>query len=333
MPVRAPAGDRRAGSRRPPATPTWRRSTRWWSRCPTPLTRNREPDLAAAARLRHGARRACSRRASSSCSSRPPIPAPRASGSCRCSRSPASPPGATSTSPSRPSASTRAAPTTRCATRRRSSAGLTDGVPSSAPWRSTREVCDEVVEVSTPEAAELTKLLENVFRSVNIALVNELAMLCDRMGIDVWEVVEAAATKPYGFMSLQARARGWAATACRSTRSTSPGGRASSTSRPSSSSSPARSTSAMPYFCVEKIAHALNDHSKPVRGSRVGDRRRLVQGRRRRHARVARAEDHAHPARAAARTIVYHDDFVPELPELRPALGAARRRSRAPTAR
>ena len=59
--------------------------------------------------------------------------------------------------------------------------------------------------MSTPEAAELTKLLENVFRSVNIALVNELAILCDRMGIDVWEVVDAAATKPYGFMSLQAR--------------------------------------------------------------------------------------------------------------------------------
>jgi len=61
-------------------------------------------------------------------------------------------------------------------------------------------VCDTLVPVSTPEAAELTKLLENVFRSVNIALVNELAMLTDRMGIDVWEVVNAAATKPYGFM-------------------------------------------------------------------------------------------------------------------------------------
>ena len=66
-----------------------------------------------------------------------------------------------------------------------------------------REVCDEIVEVSTPEAAELTKLLENVFRSVNIALVNELAILCDRMGIDVWEVTDAAATKPYGFMSFK----------------------------------------------------------------------------------------------------------------------------------
>src|SRR2546430_664572 len=63
-----------------------------------------------------------------------------------------------------------------------------------------RRAVDTIVEVSTPEAAELTKLLENIFRSVNIALVNELAQLCDRMSIDVWEVVDAAATKPFGFM-------------------------------------------------------------------------------------------------------------------------------------
>ena len=62
---------------------------------------------------------------------------------------------------------------------------------------------DDIHRVSSPEAAELTKLLENIFRSVNIALVNELAQLCDRMDIDVWEVVEAAATKPFGFMSFQ----------------------------------------------------------------------------------------------------------------------------------
>jgi UDP-N-acetyl-D-glucosamine dehydrogenase len=59
---------------------------------------------------------------------------------------------------------------------------------------------DTVHLVSTPEAAELTKLLENTFRAVNIALVNELAVLCDRMGIDIWEVVDAASTKPFGFM-------------------------------------------------------------------------------------------------------------------------------------
>ncbi len=62
---------------------------------------------------------------------------------------------------------------------------------------------ETVHRVSSPEAAELTKLLENIFRSVNIALVNELAQLCDRMGIDIWEVVDAAATKPFGFMPFQ----------------------------------------------------------------------------------------------------------------------------------
>jgi UDP-N-acetyl-D-glucosamine dehydrogenase len=65
------------------------------------------------------------------------------------------------------------------------------------------KVVDDVHTVSSPEAAELTKLLENIFRSVNIALVNELAQLCERMGIDVWEVVGAAATKPFGFMSFK----------------------------------------------------------------------------------------------------------------------------------
>jgi len=62
---------------------------------------------------------------------------------------------------------------------------------------------DDVHAVSSPEAAELTKLLENIFRSVNIALVNELAQLCDRMDIDVWEVIDAAATKPFGFMPFK----------------------------------------------------------------------------------------------------------------------------------
>jgi UDP-N-acetyl-D-glucosamine dehydrogenase len=63
-----------------------------------------------------------------------------------------------------------------------------------------RKAIDTVHELSSPEAAELTKLLENIFRSVNIALVNELAILCDRMGIDIWEVVDAASTKPFGYM-------------------------------------------------------------------------------------------------------------------------------------
>ncbi len=64
-------------------------------------------------------------------------------------------------------------------------------------------ICDEVVVVSSPEAAELTKLFENIFRSVNIALVNELAQLTERLGIDVWEVIDAASTKPFGFMRFE----------------------------------------------------------------------------------------------------------------------------------
>ncbi len=65
-----------------------------------------------------------------------------------------------------------------------------------------RRINDAVVELSSPDAAELAKLLENVFRNVNIALVNQLALLCERMGLDVWEVIGAAATKPFGFMKF-----------------------------------------------------------------------------------------------------------------------------------
>ncbi len=63
-----------------------------------------------------------------------------------------------------------------------------------------RRINDDVRELSSPDAAEMAKLLENVFRNVNIALVNQLALLCERMGLDVWEVIDAAATKPFGFM-------------------------------------------------------------------------------------------------------------------------------------
>jgi UDP-N-acetyl-D-glucosamine dehydrogenase len=80
--------------------------------------------------------------------------------------------------------------------------GLTDGCVERAE-DVYGLVCERLVRVSSPEAAELTKLLENIFRSVNIALVNELSMLTDRMGIDIWEVVDAAATKPYGFMRFE----------------------------------------------------------------------------------------------------------------------------------
>jgi len=129
-------------------------------------------------------------------------------------------------------------------------------------------VCDHLVPVSTPEVAELSKLLENIFRSVNIALVNELAVLADRMGIDVWEVIDAAATKPYGFMRFEPgpgmgghclpvdpfyltwKAREYDL----STEFIELAGKVNQS---------------MPYFCLEKIERALNDAAKPVRGAKV----------------------------------------------------------------
>ena len=81
--------------------------------------------------------------------------------------------------------------------------GGVDGASTEAAAAVYRRAIETVHTVSTVEASELTKLLENIFRSVNIALVNELAQLCDRMNIDVWEVVDAAATKPFGFMSFK----------------------------------------------------------------------------------------------------------------------------------
>jgi UDP-N-acetyl-D-glucosamine dehydrogenase len=63
-------------------------------------------------------------------------------------------------------------------------------------------VNDRVVQLSSPDAAEMAKLLENVFRNINIAFVNQLALLCERMGLDAWEIIDAAATKPFGFMKF-----------------------------------------------------------------------------------------------------------------------------------
>jgi UDP-N-acetyl-D-glucosamine dehydrogenase len=175
-------------------------------------------------------------------------------------------------------------------------------------------VCDEVVAVTGPEEAELTKLLENVFRSVNIALVNELAILCDRMDIDVWEVVEAAATKPYGFMSFKPgpgmgghclpvdpfylawRAREF-------------------DMQTEFIELAGEVNQRMPYFCVERIGRALNDHVKPVKGSRVaivgvsykpgvGDLRESPALRIIRLLREQGAE------------VSYYDDYVPELSDL-----------------
>jgi UDP-N-acetyl-D-glucosamine dehydrogenase len=176
-----------------------------------------------------------------------------------------------------------------------------------------RRVCDKLVPVSSPEAAELTKLLENIFRSVNIALVNEMALLAERMGIDIWEVVDAAATKPYGFMRfdpgpgmgghclpvdpfyLTWRARKFHM----STEFIELAGKINQ---------------AMPYHCAERIEQALNDVSKPVKGSRililgasykggVGDTRespslRIIE-----------------VLAGRGGVVSYHDDYVRSLPE------------------
>ena len=88
---------------------------------------------------------------------------------------------------------------TASATRPRWSAASRRSAPS-APRRSTARICEKVHVVSTPESAEMAKILENTFRAVNIALVNEMAILSDRMGIDIWESIGAASTKPFGFM-------------------------------------------------------------------------------------------------------------------------------------
>jgi len=145
--------------------------------------------------------------------------------------------------------------------------GLTPGCGERAA-ELYREICDEVYVLSTPEVAELAKLLENIFRSVNIALVNELAQLCDRLSIDVWEVVDAASTKPFGFMrfdpgpgmgghclpidpfylAFKAREHDF---------------------YPEFIELAGKINQAQPHFCVDRIERVLNDAGKPVKGSRV----------------------------------------------------------------
>jgi UDP-N-acetyl-D-glucosamine dehydrogenase len=128
---------------------------------------------------------------------------------------------------------------------------------------------DHVLELSSPDAAELAKLLENVFRNVNIALVNQLALLCERMGLDVWEVIDAAATKPFGFM--------------RFTPGPGVGGHCIPVD-PYYLAWRAREFDfvdrfvelagdinlAMPRHVVDLVAEALNDRGKALRGARVG---------------------------------------------------------------
>jgi UDP-N-acetyl-D-glucosamine dehydrogenase len=131
------------------------------------------------------------------------------------------------------------------------------------------EACiDTVVPVASPEAAELVKLLENTFRAVNIGLVNEIAIICDKLGVDVWEVIDAAATKPFGFMKftpgpgigghcipLDPHYLAWKMrTLNYKTRFI---------------DLASEINSAMPDYVVEKVARALNDDRKAVNGSRV----------------------------------------------------------------
>jgi UDP-N-acetyl-D-glucosamine dehydrogenase len=174
-------------------------------------------------------------------------------------------------------------------------------------------VCDDVVTVSTPEVAELSKLLENIFRSVNIALVNELAILCDRMGIDIWEVIDAAATKPYGFMRFE------------------PGPGMGGHCLPVDPFYLAwkareydlsvefielagKVNQHMPYFCMDKIERALNDLHKPVRGARVlllGVSYKAGVG----DIRESPALKIIQLLRKGGADVRYHDPHVPELPD------------------
>jgi UDP-N-acetyl-D-glucosamine dehydrogenase len=189
--------------------------------------------------------------------------------------------------------------------------GLTPACTTAATAVYSR-ICDRVVPVGTPEAAELAKLLENVFRSVNIALVNEMAMMADRMGIDIWEVIDAASTKPYGFMRFEPgpgmgghclpvdpfyltwRAREFDF----ATEFIELAGKVNQD---------------MPYFCLEKIEQALNDASKSVRGSRI-----LVLGV---SYKKGVGDIRESPAlkiidllQHRGADVVYHDPYVAELP-------------------
>jgi UDP-N-acetyl-D-glucosamine dehydrogenase len=175
------------------------------------------------------------------------------------------------------------------------------------------EVCDHLVPVSKPEAAELAKLLENVFRSVNIAMVNELAMLCDRMGIDIWEVVDAASTKPYGFMRFDP-GPGMGGH-CLPVDPFYLAWKAREYDVPTEFIELAGEVNqAMPYFCVEKIARALNDHAKPVRGSKivvVGVAYKAGVG----DLRESPGLKILHLLNERGAQLAYCDDFVPALPE------------------
>lgn len=176
-----------------------------------------------------------------------------------------------------------------------------------------RRVMQTVVPVSSTETAELTKLLENTFRSVNIALVNEMAQACDRLGVDVFEVIEAAATKPFGFMKfmpgpgigghcipLDPHYLAWKMkTLNYRTRMIELAGELNSE---------------MPRFVVEKVRDVLNDRGRAVKGSRV-----LILGvaykRDIDDVRESPALDIIRLLHEKGADVVYHDPYVPEIRE------------------
>jgi UDP-N-acetyl-D-glucosamine dehydrogenase len=176
-------------------------------------------------------------------------------------------------------------------------------------------VMEEVHPVSSPESAEMAKLLENIFRGVNIALVNELAILCDRMDVDVWEVIEAAKTKPFGFMPfypgpglgghcipidpfyLSWRARAFNMT----TEFIELAGQVNVN---------------MPEHAVGRIASALNANKQPVNGSRV-----LLLGMSYKpnigDVRESPSLTILQLLRQAGAEVVYHDPYISHLPDMK----------------
>jgi UDP-N-acetyl-D-glucosamine dehydrogenase len=177
---------------------------------------------------------------------------------------------------------------------------------------------DDVRQLSSPDAAELAKLLENVFRNVNIALINQLALLCERMGIDVWEVIDAAATKPFGFM--------------RFTPGPGVGGHCIPVD-PYYLAWRAREFDfvdrfvelagdinyAMPRHVVELVAEALNDRGKALKGARVGVLGVAFKPNVR-DARNSPAADVIAGLRERGADVRYHD---PHVPTFRDTSGAA----------
>jgi UDP-N-acetyl-D-glucosamine dehydrogenase len=172
-------------------------------------------------------------------------------------------------------------------------------------------VCEQVVPVSTPEVAEMAKLLENIFRSVNIAMVNELSRLADRMGIDIWEVIDAASTKPFGFMRFEPGPGmgghclpvdpfylAWKARELDfATEFIELAGKVNQT---------------QPYFCVEQAERALNQQGKAVKGAKIavlGVAYKPGVG----DIRESPALKIIDRLQALGAEIAYHDPYVPEL--------------------